>query len=25
MEEAGIIVAKSPSEIGKTLLNKLSL
>ena len=25
MEEAGITVAKSPSEIGKTLLNKLSL
>jgi len=25
MEEAGIIVAKSPSEIGKTLLHKLSL
>tara|TARA_Y100000591_G_scaffold324710_1_gene344524 strand:+ start:216 stop:1091 length:876 start_codon:yes stop_codon:yes gene_type:complete len=24
MEEAGIIVAKSPAEIGKTLLNKLS-
>jgi succinyl-CoA synthetase alpha subunit len=24
MEECGIIVAKSPSEIGKTLLNKLS-
>ena len=25
MEEAGIIVAKSPAEMGKTLLNKLSL
>ena len=25
MEDAGITVAKSPSEIGKTLLNKLSL
>tara|TARA_Y100000590_G_scaffold418168_1_gene518599 strand:+ start:4992 stop:5867 length:876 start_codon:yes stop_codon:yes gene_type:complete len=25
MEEAGITVAKSPAEIGKTLLNKLSL
>ena len=24
MEEAGIIIAKSPAEIGKTLLNKLS-
>jgi succinyl-CoA synthetase alpha subunit len=24
MEECGITVAKSPSEIGKTLLNKLS-
>ena len=24
MEESGIIIAKSPSEIGKTLLNKLS-
>ena len=25
MEEAGIIIAKSPAEIGKTLFNKLSL
>ena len=25
MEDAGITVAKSPSEIGKTLLHKLSL
>jgi hypothetical protein len=24
MEDAGIIIAKSPAEIGKTLLNKLS-
>jgi hypothetical protein len=24
MEECGIIIAKSPSEMGKTLLNKLS-
>jgi len=24
MEECGITIAKSPSEIGKTLLNKLS-
>jgi len=24
MEECGITVAKSPSEIGKTLFNKLS-
>ena len=25
MEDAGIIIAKSPAEIGKTLYNKLSL
>ena len=25
MEEAGITVAESPAELGKTLLNKLSL
>jgi len=25
MEDAGISMAKSPAEIGKTLLNKLSL
>ena len=25
MEEAGITVAKSPADMGKTLLNKLSL
>ena len=25
MEDAGITVAKSPAELGKTLLNKLSL
>ena len=25
MEKAGITVAKSPADIGKTLLNKLSL
>jgi len=24
MEECGIIIAKSPSEMGKTLFNKLS-
>ena len=25
MEDAGVSMAKSPAEIGKTLLNKLSL
>jgi len=25
MEDAGIIIAKSPADIGKTLYNKLSL
>ena len=24
MEDCGIVIAKSPAEIGKTLLNKLS-